>query len=104
MTRLQQLQRFLLDDPNDPFNLYALALEYQKSDVQKSKALFQKLIAEHPKYIATYYHFGKLLQEMNALKDAQNVFENGIQYAQELNELKALRELRAALQELEEEI
>ena len=104
MTRLQQLQQFLSDDPSDPFNVYALAIEYQKSDIQKSKELFLELLTEHPKYIPTYYHYGKLLQEMNALKEAQNVFENGIQYAQELNELKALRELRAALQELEEEL
>ncbi|HPM31658.1 MAG TPA: tetratricopeptide repeat protein [Chryseolinea sp.] len=104
MTRLQQLQQFLSDDPNDPFNLYALAIEYQKSDIQKSKELFLKLITEHPKYIPTYYHYGKLLQEMEELKNAQTVFETGIVVAQELNELKALRELRAAVMELEDEL
>ena len=104
MTRLQQLQQFLSEDPTDPFNRYALAIEYQKTDVQKSIELFRQLITENPKYIPTYYHFGKLLQENGDLKTAQEVFEIGINYALELNELKALRELRAALLELEDEL
>ncbi len=103
MTRLQQLQQFLSEEPSDPFNLYALAIEYQKTDVQKSMELFRLLITENPKYIPTYYHFGKLLQENGEPENAQTVFESGIQFAQELNEMKALRELRAALQELEDE-
>jgi lipoprotein NlpI len=104
LTRLQQLQQFFSDDPNDPFNLYALAIEYQKTDVQKSMELFLTLTAEHPKYIPTYYHLGKLLQEIGELKNAQTVFETGIRFAQELNEVKAVRELKAALQELEDEL
>ena len=103
MTRLQQLQHFLLEDPNDPFNLYALAIEFQKTDVQKSIELFRQLITEYPRYIPTYYHFGKLLQEKGELENAQFVFVNGIKYAQEINAVKALHELRAALQELEDE-
>ncbi len=41
---------------------------------------------------------------MEELKNAQTVFETGIVVAQELNELKALRELRAAVMELEDEL
>jgi lipoprotein NlpI len=33
MTRLEQLHQFLQEDPADPFNLYALAIEYQKTDI-----------------------------------------------------------------------
>jgi len=104
LTRLQQLQQFFSEDPNDPFNLYALAIEYQKTDTEKSMELFLKLTTEHPKYIPTYYHFGKLLQEIGELKNAQTVFETGIRFAQELNEIKAVRELKAALQELEDDL
>ncbi len=104
MTRLQELQQFFSEDPSDPFNLYALAIEYQKTDVQKSIELFGQLVTEAPAYVPTYYHFGKQLQELGELKSAHNVFETGIRYAQELNEAKALRELKAALQELEDEL
>ena len=104
MTRLQQLQQFFSEDPTDPFNLYALAIEYQKTDTEKSLELFLTLTTVHPKYIPTYYHFGKLLQEIGELKNAQTVFETGIRFAQELNEVKAVRELKAALQELEDEL
>ena len=66
--------------------------------------LFVELTNKYPKYTPTYYHFGKLLQEMGELKNAQMVFKTGIKFTQELNEAKALRELRAALQELEDEL
>ncbi len=102
LTRLQQLQEFLDEDPNDPFNVYALAIEYQKSDVLKSIELFQQLIKDSPTYVPTYYHFGKTLQEIGKTENAKTVFETGIHYAQQLNEAKALRELRAALLELED--
>lgn len=62
------------------------------------------LTSQHPKYVPTYYHFGKLLQEIGELKNAQDIFETGIALAKELNEQKALRELKVALQELEDEL
>lgn len=53
--RIKLLEQYVEDDPNDPFNLYALALEYQKQNPAKAGKLFELLLAKHPDYLPTYY-------------------------------------------------
>ena len=60
MSRLEQLQAFLKESPDDPFILFALAKEYEKQgDDDHTKQYFLQLTREHPKYVGTYYHLGK---------------------------------------------
>ena len=99
-TRIQQLEQFVNEDPTDPFNLYALALEYQKIDADKAIDIFNRLVDEHANYIPTYYHLGKLYQESAEKEKALRVFDQGIEAASIQNDLKALRELKVARQEL----
>jgi tetratricopeptide (TPR) repeat protein len=100
MTRLEQLQAFFNEDPNDPFNIYALALEYQKTDTQKALDFFNRLIHEHENYIPTYYHLAKLYAELGNREKSRTTFEQGIQKAKQQKDNKALRELQSAHQEL----
>jgi tetratricopeptide (TPR) repeat protein len=100
MTRLEQLRKFLEDDPGDPFNIYALALEYQKTDHSVALRLFKQLILEHPDYLATYYHLAKLYQELDEKENATKIYKAGIKKATEINDRKALQELQSAFQEL----
>jgi tetratricopeptide (TPR) repeat protein len=99
-TRLDTLLQFYKDDPSDPFNIYALALEYQKSDRAKAKIYFEKLLTEHPEYVPTYYHAAKLYQDLGDVEKAISTYEKGIAIAKEKNELKAARELQSAYDEL----
>ena len=99
-TRLSQLLEFYRDDPDDPFNVYALAIEYQKSDAVKAKEFFDILITHHEHYIPTYYHAAKLYQDLGEKDYAIGLYEKGIAEAKEKNDLKALRELQSAYQEL----
>lgn len=94
--RVKQLQQFLLEDPNDPFTKYALALEYLQIDKSKSEELFDDLLKNHPNYIGTYYHAAALQNELENLDKAETIYKTGISKAQELNELHALRELQTA--------
>ena len=100
VNRLAQLHKFLEDEPNDPFNIYGLALEYLKHDVNKSKQLFDRLLSDHPDYIPTYYHAAKLYQDLNEKEKAIEIYEKGIKVSQSQNDLKTSRELQAAYQEL----
>lgn len=100
MNRLEQLTQFLQDDPNDPFTLYALALEYQKTDMIKAKALFDQLLEKHPEYIPTYYHAGNLYVTLQRIDDAVRIFEKGIAVARKQNAVKAMRELQSVYDEL----
>jgi len=99
-SRIDQLQQFYQEDPADPFNLYALALEYQKTDNKTAIDLFTKLTQEHAEYIPTYYHLGKAYEEMGNRDQALKAFSAGIEQARRRNDLKALRELHAAHQDL----
>lgn len=99
-SRLTQLEEFYNQDPDDPFNIYALALEYQKVDIQKTRNLFELLLTKFPTYIPTYYHAGKLYESLNLRDDALKVFQKGIDEAKRANDTKAVRELQSAYNEL----
>lgn len=99
-TLLEQLHQFYTEDPNDPFNLYALALEYQKTDAIKAKELFYQLMKEHENYLPSYYHFGNLLIALEQTDEAAEILQKGIDLAKQKNEMKAMRELRTLLDEV----
>jgi Tfp pilus assembly protein PilF len=94
--RIAQLQEFLKDEPEDPFNMYALALEYLKVDAQKSYALFEELIRTRPDYLPTYYPFAHLLIEQQKIDLAEKTFQDGIRRAALANEEKTRKELQGA--------
>ena len=98
--RLKELEKFYEEDPSDPFNAYALAIEYLKDHPEKSKALFRKLLSAHPDYLPTYYHAALFFSETNEKKTAIDVFEKGMSLAKKLNDKKTLRELQTAYDEL----
>jgi tetratricopeptide (TPR) repeat protein len=98
--RITQLQQFYEEDPNDPFNLYALALEYLKVDPAMSRSCFETLMQAHPRYLPVYYHAGKLYQESGEKEKAIGVFQKGMRLAEDLNDSKTLRELKSAYDEL----
>jgi len=96
MDRIESLKEFLKEDPHDPFNSYALALEYLKSDPLKSNSLFEKLLNDHPNYLPTYYPFAQLAIERQEVDKADVIFKQGIETARRLNDLKTLKELNSA--------
>jgi tetratricopeptide (TPR) repeat protein len=99
VTRLEQLQQFVDDDPDDPFNLYALALELTKSDAAKAETLFKKLLSEHKDYLPTYYQAANLFESNGEHDLAIMTLQNGIALARSTNERKALSELQTMLDE-----
>lgn len=98
--RIEQLQRFYDEDPHDPFNIYALALEYMKIDPLRTSMLFEKLLTEHQEYLPTYYHAAKFFQERGLIEKATELFERGISLASKLNDTKTVRELKSAYDEM----
>lgn len=96
MNRVQALKEFLADDPGDPFNYYALALEYMKTDRRQALDLFETLVEKFPAYLPTYYPFAHLMIDMGDNARAEKLFNEGVARAQVANDLKTLRELQAA--------
>jgi hypothetical protein len=101
MSRLEQLLRFAEEEPNDPFNLYAVAMEYLKLDQGKATPFFEVLVKEHPAYVPTYYTFGKLLQAQKEFDRAMKIFTAGVGRARDAGDRKAMEELKSAISDLE---
>jgi len=99
LQRLELLKDFYKDDPNDPFNIYALANEYKDSSPKLALRYFELLVENHPNYVATYYHLAHLYIVLKNDDLAKKTFEKGIEIATKNNEALALRELRNAYDE-----
>ena len=98
--RIKQLQQFYEEDPSDPFNLYALALEYLKTDRGQARHLFETLIEHHGDYLPVYYQAAQLCAESGDRNRAIELYEQGIVLAKKLNDRKAQRELQSAYDEM----
>lgn len=98
--RIEQLKKYYEEDPHDPFNLYALALEYLQSDPGISQSFFEELLQAHQDYLPTYYHAARLYQDLGLREKAITTYARGISLARKLNDHKAVRELQSAYDEL----
>ena len=96
--RIARLEQFIKEDPADPFNYYALALEYLHIDKLKAQAIFIEILATHKGYLPVYYQLGKLYEDLGDLDKAIESYRQGVTIALQQNDLKTLRELQAALQ------
>lgn len=101
--RLRQLLGFYEEDPADPFNLYALALEYRNADAEQAAFFFQKLLREFPDYLPTYYPAAQFFAEQSDEATARATFEKGISLALSNGQEKAHHELQAAYRQWQDE-
>lgn len=96
LTRIEQLLKFLEEEPNDVFSLYALALEYKKNNPIEALKLFRQLLTNHPGYLPTYYQAALMMEESGNINEALTLYEQGIELARKQNDTGALKELQAA--------
>lgn len=98
LDRIELLRQFISEEPENPFNLYALALELQETEPKESDELFNQLLHEFPEYLPTYYPAAHFFAEWDELEKAKETFENGIDLAKTKLETKTLQELNNAYQ------
>ena len=101
LARLKMLEEFAHEAPDDPFNHYALALEYLAEEPQKAKRLFAHLLAHHPGYVPTYYHAGNLYWETGEPDRALEILRAGLVTAKAAGDRKAAGELQGLLDMLD---
>ena len=96
-TRLAKLLEFLENDPNDPFVLYALATEYNSlNDKDHAFSYYLKLVSDHPTYVGTYYHLGKLYEKNGEQAVAITIYQQGMVAARNKGDMHAFSELQGA--------
>lgn len=103
MERIEKLNSFLKDNPNDSFLQHALALEYIKiNDDAAARQLFETLLQREPGYVGSYYHLAKLLERANDIDAAIAIYEKGMEEAKKAGDKHAYSELMMAKEEIEE--
>ncbi len=98
--RFSILESFLKSEPKDPFNWYAMAMEYKSVDISKSKSHIDHLLAHFPHYLPTYYQAAELLIEVGDKEEAEIILEKGIELAKLQKDQNTLRELQNLLNNL----
>ncbi len=94
--RIQQLQAFLGENPQDPFLKYALATEYLKhGSTADALRYYEDLRNNHPDYVGTYYHLGRLYETLGERERAIAIYEAGMAVARQKRDMHALSELQA---------
>jgi hypothetical protein len=102
--RLSLLEEFLKEDPKDPFNWYALALEWASIDKERSCSYFEHLREFFPNYLPFYLVYAQIKENNKDFNDAVSLYKKGIEIAKMQQNDKALLELKNALYNLELEI
>jgi tetratricopeptide (TPR) repeat protein len=98
--RLSLLLKYLEEEPNDPFNLYAIASEYLSESIDKAKEYFDQLLEKHPDYLPTYFHAAQLYVDIEEEGEAVEIYKKGIALAALQENSKTKRELESAYQNL----
>ena len=94
--RLQKLLNFLQNEPDDPFLKYALATEYvNANELDKAIYYYEDLLQNHPDYVGTYYHAGKLYEQQNRKTDAIETYKKGMEVSRAAKNMHAYSELQS---------
>ncbi len=100
--RLAALERFVREDPSDPFNHYALGLEYlNRRDHDRALAALKEALRADPAYIAAYHQLGLLYAETGRRAEAREALNEGIRAARSVRDAHAAAEMTEILDTLE---
>lgn len=98
VSRIEMLKSFAEVEPQNPFNFYALALEFLEIDQNSASWYFKKLLEDFPEYLPTYFHAAAFFAELGDVQFSKRIYEKGIQLAEAQKDEKALKELKNSYQ------
>ena len=101
MDRAAMLKQVLVQNPNDAFARYGLAIEYSRAgEIETALAEFRKLLELHPDYIAGYQMAGQMLAAAGRSEEARQMLEAGIATAGRAGNKHAQEEMQGLLADL----
>ncbi|MCB0689503.1 MAG: tetratricopeptide repeat protein [Saprospiraceae bacterium] len=105
MNRLQTLEVYIKETPNDPFLHFAIAKEYESlGDVEKAVTRYELLMERYPEYVGTYYHAGKMYEKLHQIDRALQCYERGLEQARIAKDRHSASELAEAKESLEDSL
>ncbi len=102
MSRREQLEAMLADEPQDTFLRYALAMELEnESELEMSVGMFQSLMEDSPPYVPAFFMLGQLFARVDRNEEARPVLKAGIEQARQQGDLHAAGEMSDFLASLQ---
>ncbi len=100
-SRLEMLEEFARQRPQDAFAHYGLAMEYKNlGRADDAVATFHKLIGFKPDYTAAYYQAGVLLGKLSRIEEARELLRRGMEVATRNGDFHTHSEMEQALHDL----
>lgn len=100
--KLPILQSMLQKQPEDPFLLYGIAMEYKKlNDTAQAISFLDRCLAADPNYCYAYFQSGQIRETMGELEAAKKSYTDGIAAARRAGDAHAQSELEGALSMME---
>ncbi len=99
--RIEQLRKLIVEDPNEVFYPYALALELIHSDKKEAYRLLENLIMQHSDYLPAYYQISALCIDLSEFDKASQFLQKGIEVANAQANFKTRSELQSLLDQLD---
>jgi predicted Zn-dependent protease len=101
MSRREQIEAMLAEDPGDVFLRYSLAMELDKAgDHEASLARFADLTHDDPPYVPAYFMEGQQLARLGRMDEARAVLRDGIEAARAQGNAHAAGEMSEFLASL----
>jgi len=101
-TRLQKLEQFLAQNPNDAFSRYGVALEcLRQGDIPAAETHFKNLLEANPDYVPGYQMYAQTLAQHNRHAEAKALLVTGIAAANRQGNQHARSEMEGLLAQLE---
>ncbi len=102
-SRKQQLLSMLVNEPDDVFLNYALAMEYLSSNqFNDASEQLKKVLFLNSTYLPCFYQLGQINEKLGNNDIALTYYKQGIDVAKSQNNNKAIGELNEAIWMLEE--
>ncbi len=102
-TRREKIEAMLVDDPNDTFLRYSLAMELDKEgENDSSLEKLSELTQDETPYIPAFFMGGQQLARLNRLADSRAMLSDGIEQARAQGDSHAAGEMGEFLASLGE--
>jgi predicted TPR repeat methyltransferase len=99
--RVQKIQAMLESRPDDPFLLYALAMENKKTDAPRAIELFRRVTQLDSRQCYAYFQLGQTHELSGDLDAARSAYHEGLDAAGRAGDEHAKQEIAAALEMIE---
>ena len=101
VSRLEKIQAMLVDEPQDTFLRYSLAMELNNAGQQeRALQLLHELTVDHPPYVPAFFRSAQIFADEQQVVEARAMLRDGIEAARSQGDLHAAGEMSEMLADL----